>query len=78
MKRDEVAVSGVWLYTEVDETYESGPDRFVVSVEVGGEWRRCIVEPTNGPASHIIEPAGIRARPRDERVYDERFDVRRR
>ncbi len=61
----------MWLYSEVDENYANGPDRWVVAVEVNGLWRRCIVESADGPTSHIIEPGGMRSAPIDPRVLHE-------
>lgn len=65
MRGDDLAIGGVWLYNEADESFANGADRWVVSVEVDGVWRRCIVEAADGPSSHIIEPSGIRKAPVD-------------
>lgn len=73
MNHETIEVGGVWLTTRTDDR---GRRQVVVSVEVDREWRRCVVELDDGPISHIIEPAGVRTAPRDNYVYDDRFDRR--
>lgn len=51
---DSVAITGVWLKRLGDYN--------IVSVEIGGRWVDVIREHWDGSPSHIVEPAGIRAR----------------
>jgi hypothetical protein len=52
MPKETVCISGLWLRQE-------GSDA-VVLIEVGGHFVEVIRERSDGPFSHIVEPAGMR------------------
>lgn len=55
-----VEVSGIWI-----RAGNPAATKVEVLAEVGGEWLLLATETCDGPFSHIIEPLGIAAAPRD-------------
>lgn len=57
---DAVEVGGIMLRRIINSPHIGSPPELQVLAEVDGEWRIVIEELDDGPASHIVEPAGIR------------------
>lgn len=67
-----IPITGVWLHS-VSVTNVRGTFNYVaVSIEVDGEWRRVVTELLSPPISHVIEVAGLRHAPRDDRLNSHR------